>query len=245
MKDLRRLVITVVIGSFSLAALLGIVALLGGGFGDDEARVLLTTVIVGVESTVVLCLLTLAGHRWVPVSWFGGAASVVATGAALALTWGDSAWDDGRWEDLLRLFGTSVILAGTAAQFALLIALVLRPGREPGGLAALLAMTGLAGALVALLAIGPIVGESDPGDGYWQLLGVLAILDVLGSVVLVALGAFGRVRERIETPGPRRTDEVRLSAAQQERIEQWARAHRTTPSEVVRQAIDAYLSRQA
>ncbi len=244
MKDLRRLVIVVVIGSFSLAALLGILALLSGEFGDDQARVLLTTVIVGVESTVVLCLLALAGHPWVPVSWFGAAASVVATGAALALTWGDNAWDDGRWEDLLRLFGTSAILAGTSAQLALLIALVLRPGREPGGLAALLGLTGLAGALVAILAIGPIVSASEPDDGYWQLLGVLAILDVLGSVVLVALGAFGRVRERIETPASA-VSEVRLSAAQQQRIEQWAREHRTTPTDVVQRALDSYLSGQA
>ena len=38
MKDLRRTVVATVIGSFSLAALMGILALLGAGaFGEGEA----------------------------------------------------------------------------------------------------------------------------------------------------------------------------------------------------------------
>jgi len=240
MKDLRRIVIAVVIGSFSVAALLGIAALLSGDFGETQGRVLLTTVIVGVESTVVLCLLALAGHRWVPLSWLGGAASLVATATALALAWWDGPWDgQSGWDVLFRTFGSSAILAATSAQLALLVALVLRPGREPGRLGALLGATGVAAGLVAVLAIGPIVTASDPGDDYWRLFGVLAILDVLGSVVVVALGAFGRVRERLDGPA---LPEVRLSAEQQQRVSRWAEAHRTTPDAVVAAALDAYLS---
>ncbi|HEY1116172.1 MAG TPA: hypothetical protein VGE43_00615, partial [Acidimicrobiales bacterium] len=164
MKDLRRLVVTLVIGSFSVAALLGVLALLGGGdFGETEGRVMLTTVIVGVESTVVLCLLALAGHRWAPLGLAGGVASLVATGAALTLTWADFAWDSDVWEALWKTFGVSAILAGTAAQLSLLIALVLRPGRRPGGLGVVLLGTGIAVSVVALMAIGPILAESDPG----------------------------------------------------------------------------------
>ena len=89
MKDLRRLVVTLVIGSFSVAALLGIIALLGGGeLGETEGRVLLTTVIVGVESIAVLCYLAVAGKRSALVGLAGGVVSLVPFSLALWLTWG-------------------------------------------------------------------------------------------------------------------------------------------------------------
>ncbi|GAA1530956.1 hypothetical protein [Nocardioides humi] len=240
MKDLRRIVVTVVIASFSVAALLGIIALLGpGDFGDTGAKVLLTTVIVGVESTVALCLLSLAGHRWAPLAAAGGLASIVATAAAVTLTWGDFGWDSAVDELLWKSFGVGAILAATAAQLSLLIALVLRPGRAAGPLGGLLAATGLVAAIVAAMAIGPILLETDPGGGYWRAFGVLAILDVLGSVVLIALGAFGRVRTRVtEPPG----GSVGLTADQQQRVLAWAATHGTSPDRVVAAALDAYLS---
>src|SRR4051812_9961931 len=89
MRDLRKLVSALVIVSFSVAALLGIAALLGGGeFGDTQAQVLLTTVVVGMESVAVLCYLGLVGHRLVLVGLMGAASSAVATALALWLTWG-------------------------------------------------------------------------------------------------------------------------------------------------------------
>src|SRR5690606_7548671 len=64
MKGLRSVGVKVVVGSFSLAALLGILALLGGGsFSETQGRVLLPTVIVGVESVAVLCYLSVGGTR--------------------------------------------------------------------------------------------------------------------------------------------------------------------------------------
>ena len=66
MKGFRRIVVILVIGSFSVAALLGIIALLGGGeLGETEGKVLLTTVIVGVESIAVLCYLAVAMYGMV------------------------------------------------------------------------------------------------------------------------------------------------------------------------------------
>jgi len=51
---LRRLILAATIGSFSIAALMGVVALLGGGFGDDQWRVLTTTLVAGFASVAVL-----------------------------------------------------------------------------------------------------------------------------------------------------------------------------------------------
>ena len=88
MKDMRKFVVRLVIGSFSIAAILGIVALLGGGdFGDTQGRVLLTTVIVGVESIAVLCYLAVTGRPTAIVGIVGGIVSLVPFGLALWMTW--------------------------------------------------------------------------------------------------------------------------------------------------------------
>ena len=70
---IRRWIVRTTIGSFSLAALLGIVALLGGGeFGETEGQILLTTLLVGVVSIAVLCYLATAGRRSQPLGIAGG-----------------------------------------------------------------------------------------------------------------------------------------------------------------------------
>jgi len=73
-------------------------------------------------------------------------------------------------------------------------------------------------ALVALLICLPIATEGDipgsNGDGYWRLLGVLAILDVLGTIVLPITGRFLR-DERVIRLELELTEELdaRLTAA--------------------------------
>jgi len=225
-KDLRRLVSTLVIGSFSLAALLGIIALLSGGdFGETQTRVLLTTVVVGTESVVVLCYLALSSHRLAAVGALGGAVSLVASGTALWLTWGG---DDPDW--LWQTFGVALTIAASLAQASLLLALV---GRDRVGPA--LAGTLLAIAVVAAMVVRPIVGDHDPGGDYWRIFGVVAILDVLGTVVLTALGAFRRRPEGAPTTPV-------LSTAVQARVLDAARDRGTSPDQLVSDALDAYLS---
>ena len=61
----RRLVVFLTIGSFSIAALMGVIALLGGGsFGEREGQVLMTTLIVGTTSVAMLCYLATSGTRF-------------------------------------------------------------------------------------------------------------------------------------------------------------------------------------
>ena len=71
---IRRAIVRTTIGSFSLAALMGIIALLGGGhFGATQGRVLLTTLLVGVVSIAVLCFLVTAGRRSRASAWSASA----------------------------------------------------------------------------------------------------------------------------------------------------------------------------
>ena len=78
------------------------------------------------------------------------------------------------------------MVAATLAQFSLLLALGSR--RRP--VAWLLWSTLALGSLLAVLVSSAVLGY-DGGDRWGRFLGVVMILDVLGTVVTVALAVFG------------------------------------------------------
>ncbi|WP_323793379.1 hypothetical protein [Nocardioides sp.] len=191
--SLRRAVVATTIGSFSIAALLGVLALLGSGdFGDGQARILLTTLTVGVSSVAVLCYLATGGTPYERVGLTGGIVVFIPLLTSLILIWGDNSFDE---DGLLKTFGVGFVLAATLAQVSLL--LVLTRGHK--SLRALLVSTLALAGLLAALVSAAILGVE--GGGWWRLIGIVAILDVLGTVVAIALGAFGRVGGQ-KAPGP-------------------------------------------
>ena len=225
MKDFRRLVITLVIGSFSVAALLGIIALLGGGeLGETEGKVLLTTVIVGVESIAVLCYLAVSGRPTAIVGLVGALASLVPFGIALALTWGGYDGDTPVWD----VFGVSVTIAATLAHACLLLAL------DRGRLRLLLAGTLVAMAVVAAMICIAIVNGENLDDLYWRTFGVVAILDVLGTVVFAALGIFSR---RTKPDG----EPDLMTPALESRVLDAARSRGVSPAQLITDALDDFL----
>jgi hypothetical protein len=180
------MIVRITILSFSVAALMGVVALLSGGeFGEPEAKVLLTTLLVGVASVAVLCYLATAGQRFQPVGVAGGATVLVPFVTGLVMIWGNVDEDVPLW--LARTFGVGAIAAATLAQASLLLAIGWQ-GRPlvrrllTGTLIFAIALAGLTSALVL---------GTEPGGSYFRLLGVVAILDVLGTVVVAALARFG------------------------------------------------------
>jgi hypothetical protein len=224
MKDLRRIVVTLVIGSFSVAALLGIIALLGGGdLGETEGRVLLTTVIVGVESIAVLCYLAVATRRAALVGLAGGLISLVPFSIALWFTWSES--DS---QPLWDTFGVSVTIAATLAHACLLLAL------DRGRLRLLLAGTLVAMAIVAAMICNAIVNGEDLGDLYWRTFGVVAILDVLGTVVFAALGIFSR---RARADG----EPDLMTPALESRVIDAAQSRGVSPAQLITDALDNFL----
>lgn len=226
----RRLVATLTIGSFSIAALMGIVALLGGGeFGEGEARVLLTTLIVGSASICMLCYLATSGTRFVAVGVLGALALVVPVGTALVLVWSD--WDDVP-EGLLKTFGVGVVVAVTLAQICLLLSLA---GARAGLRLILIATTVLAVVLAGL--VSGLILEAFDGDSNFRLLGVVAILDVLGTLVTSALAKFGGK----DDGAPGSSAQLRLSAVQSGRVRELARSTGRDPDDLVTEAVDRYL----
>ena len=239
-SSFRRVAATLTIGSFSVAALMGILALLGGGsFGDNEARVLLTTLIVGSASICVLCYLATAGTRWAPVGATGGVVVLLPTITALLLVWSD--WNDGPSDGLLKSFGVGVVLAVTLAQISLLLALA-----GEGRLGAVLWPTIGVAVVVAALVAGMILGGVG-ADDVWRLLGVLAILDVLGTLVTIALAKFGdRGTGRVERGRPgEEVVQVRLTAEQAAAVGALARRSGESREQVIAAALDEFLTRSS
>lgn len=229
-RRFRRVVATLTIGSFSVAALMGIVALLGGGdFGENEARVLLTTLIVGSASICVLCYLATSGTRWALVGFAGDVVLVLPVVTALILVWSEwSGEDDGT----LKAFGVGVVVAVTLAQLSLLLALA-----GDGRLGAILWPTTAVAAAVAAMVSAMIVGAVD-GDDVWRILGVLAILDVLGTLVTIALAKFadrGSARSRDHRL------RVVLSAVQTDALTRLSASSGRSPEQLVGEAVDRLL----
>jgi len=195
MADFRRIVLFVTIGSFSVAALLGVIALLGGGdFGETEARILLTTLLVGVTSVAVLCYLATAGSTHAPVGLVGAASAVPTLLLGLVLVWGDG-WDEGIW----KAFGVGTTVSATLAQASLLLTLAAAAAPY---VRRLLAATLVAATWVGLH-VSALIVDLDASDGSLRLLGVVAILDVLGTVAVAALAKFAPAtpdRPRLEVP---------------------------------------------
>jgi hypothetical protein len=227
----RRWIVRITIGSFSVAALLGIAALVGGGdFGETEGRILLTTLLVGVVSIAVLCYLATAGRRSQPVGVVGGVVAMVPFATGLVMIWGDL--QNGPGETLLKTFGVGAIVAATLAQVSLLLAL-----GEKAHLAArrLLVATVALAALVAVLTSLLVVGYDPGGDGFYRALGVVAILDVLGTVVGAALMKYG------PSQADEATTAVTVPAGLAARLASQVAATGRSQDDIVAAALDRYL----
>lgn len=223
----RTQIVRLTIGSFSLAALLGVIALLGGGaLGRSEGRVLLTTLLVGVASVAVLCCLATGGTPYQLVGIAGGGAVVVPVVTGLVLIWADLGPDA---SDLVgRTFGVGTTVAATLAQACLLLALA---GRGRPAVRWLLAGTlVLATVLAAALSV-ILVAQDDPPGVVLRGMGVVAILDVLGTVVVSTLSRFGP---------PVGTTSVTIPATLAARVD-LVRGGRSR-DEAVRDAVEAWLA---
>lgn len=226
-RGVRTQIVRLTIGSFSVAALLGVVALLGGGaFGRTEGRVLLTTLLVGVASVAVLCYLATGGTAYQLVGVAGGMAVVVPVLTGLVLIWADLGADG---SDLVgRGFGVGTTVAATLAQASLLLAIGAR-GRP--AVRWLLAGTLVLATVLAVALSVILVTQDDPPGVVLRGMGVVAILDVLGTVVVSALSRFGAPAGTVSVTIPA-TLVARLDAARDGR----------SRDEVVRDAVEAWLA---
>jgi hypothetical protein len=118
----------------------------------------------------------------------GIAAAAAALGLGLTCIWSlRDDWNDGL-EFEARAFLVTGVLAVALAHASLLLRINLR-GQD--SLAAVRAATLTVLTIVAVMCAAPAVSyDLADTEGYWRLLGVLGILDVLGTVSLPVLARF-------------------------------------------------------
>jgi len=191
LKGVRRTAVIVIIVAVAVSAILGIVILLTGGWGDVQGRVLATTFAIAVFAVTALCHLVQVDRPLRAVGFAGIAASVLGLIPILIIIWGDVwAFDNDAYAWLMKAFALFAVLAGSLAQANLLLLLARR--RQPAVRVVLvLALVMIAALafmiLLPILSDGRIPGWED-GDWYWRLFGVVAILDALCTIVLPVLG---------------------------------------------------------
>lgn len=187
LRGVRRAAIIAIVLSLVVAAVLGIVALLSGEFGELQAKVVLTTLTVAGFGTTALCHLAVVARAVRVVGFVGIAASGLAAVAGFWLIWTDWSSDWNR-DPVVKTLALAAIAAVSLAQSNLLLLLA---GRRRLAIRVPLALTLLAVAVVAVMIALPILTEGDipgaDGEWYWRALGVAGILDALGTIALPIL----------------------------------------------------------
>jgi len=243
-RGFRRAAVITIIVSLSLTALLGIIVLFTGEFGEVQGRILLTALLVAGFSIAALCDLALAGRTLRVAALFGVAVALVALVLGVVVIWHD--WSDGGFGEILRAFAIAGIWAVSLAQANLLLLLAHR--RRSAVRVGLFATIGFI-VLVAVLVSLPILTNGEiPGDAapdYWRGFGVAVILDALGTIVVPVLALF--LRDDVDQPvsaGPVEAGWVQLPAELAERVARAATAAGATPEQVVAYAVRNHLDEQ-
>lgn len=227
--DLRRLVLGLTIGSFSIAALLGVIALLSGGeFGETQGRVLMTTLTVGIASIAILCALATDETPYTKLGAVTGIVVLWPTVQSLMLVWGfDPAWDD---TTFYKIYGLGLVIAGTLAQACLLLG-------NGGHITRIRPLMNATLAIAAALAVIGCVEIILEDGSWWRVMGVLGILDALGTVVTIAMGAFGRRDLNEDAPTKSPAGQLTLPADLVDLIRARSEETGRTPEQVLRAAL--------
>jgi hypothetical protein len=182
---MRRVFLVVAVGSITLGAILGVTALLWGGFGETEGKVLATSLLVTLASGLSLAAVPAldAGRLWV-IPHAGIAGAVV--GSLILIT---GVWEEFDPEWLPKL-GVSFVVPAAAAALASLLSAWELPGRA-GVLPTI--VDGVA-TLAAGMVVAGIWGELD-SSVYWRVFGVVAVLLAAGILVIPVLHHYGGAGE--------------------------------------------------
>jgi len=177
--NFKKIFLISLIISLSISALLGIIIFLVGNFGEIQVRILLTTLTIGGFSLTGLCCATLLEKkRFSAFAIFGMIVSIFGFLFITSLIWEIIDWDS--FDNIWKVMIITIILAFSTAHASLL--LLVKSDKTIVNVS--LATTLLFLSLVALELIILVLGEFRHIDNMWyRVLGVFAILDVLGTIV--------------------------------------------------------------
>ena len=174
---MRRAAMVITLVSVGIWALLAVLALLGGEFGDTQWKVLLSSMLVTAAAAVALaCAVPLHEGHLGPIPWIGIAASAVGFGMLILGIWADTSWD-GAFKTALSL----VIVAVAVGAIGLVDGARVRMAHR-WVVYASQALVAFGGALL----IAAVWGEIGSG-WFWRLTGVVLVLTAAGVVSVPVL----------------------------------------------------------
>lgn len=242
-RGFRRAAVITIITSLSATALIGILVLLTGDFGEVQVRILLSALLVAAFSVVSLCDLALAGRALRVVAFSSIGVAVLALLLGVVIIW-TSDWSGVGFGELLRAFAVAGVWAVSLAQANLLLLLAHRRHLVVrSGMLATVAFILLVAVLVSLPLITAFTVPGEAAAEYWRVFGVAVILDALGTIVVPVVGLFVRddVASRAVPGGAVRAGWVHLDDELAARVAVEASAAGATPDQVVAYAVRRHL----
>ena len=185
--DLRRVLLIATVTALSVTALIAIIALVAGDFGETELRIMATTAGFG------LCaLIATRGTALLDQNRYEALARAVIGLAALAFLielW--IVWIDDDTEAGWKSYVCAIVLAVALGQIAGLIARQ-RP-TDPSAVRTIAWAAGVCAVILAVMGCNAALAEVDSA-GYYQAFGVVAVLDILGIVLQPVVRRLGKPR---------------------------------------------------
>lgn len=177
--NFKKIFLIILIISLSISALLGIIIFLVGDFGLIQTKILLTTLTIGGFSLTGLCCATLLNRkRFSAFAIIGMIISVLGFLFITSLIWEIIDWDSSNI--ISRIVIIVIIIAVSTAHASLL--LLIKSDKTIVNVS--LSTTLLFLSLVALELIVLVINVFWDVENVWvRILGVFAILDVLGTIV--------------------------------------------------------------
>lgn len=188
---MRRIALIVLVVSVAVSALVGIVSLVMGEFGETQTKVLLTSLCVtGASILAMACGAALDRARWRAVPFAGIGLAVAGFALVILLI-----WIEGRHDDAWKAAATLLIFATSAAHASLLSLARLPPSRRWLHAAAL-----VSNVVLALFLATALWADLDE-DWVGRAVGVLTILLCAFTILVPVVHRFGKppVEGRAET----------------------------------------------
>ena len=174
--NLRKLFLYLLVASLAVSGLMGIFIFLFSDFGDTQVKLLFTTLGIGGCSLTGLCSATLFGKPAFKLfSSFGIVVALLCFGVVVFTIWSEISVFENSWKILVSL----IVLTVTLAHISLLLNLNTVNALVKNVLIATVACIAIVSGMLFFM----IYGNSDPDDFFYRLLGVFAILDVVGTIV--------------------------------------------------------------
>lgn len=192
---LRRALLVATVAALSATALLAIVALLAGDFGDVELRILATTGGFALSSLIATRGTALLEQgRFLPLGRAVIGLSALAFLSELWVLWIDDDSDAG-W----KTYVCAIAIAGALGQIAGMIAR--RRPSDPPSVRAIVWAAAACALILAAMACLAALAEIDSA-GYYQAFGAIVVLDILGVVLQTVIRRLGSPVQSASGTGP-------------------------------------------